>query len=504
MNLSQKVDSYRLEASRKLDPQRRSALGQFMTPEPVARFMASLFGDCNGKEVRLLDAGAGVGSLTAAFIAEICQRSTHPDRIVSTVYELEPTLIGYLDNTLEACRQTCQSVGIHFISKLLQEDFIHAGSERLVHDLFSNGGEEPLYTHTILNPPYKKIHSLSDHRLRLRAIGVETSNLYTAFLAIAIKLLEPGGELVAITPRSFCNGPYFKPFRTLFLNTMTLRRIHVFEERDQAFKEDEVLQENIIFHAIKGVDRGNVTISASRGLDIADMSIQEVAYTNVIKPDDPDSFIHIATNAINRNLVERIEKFRYSLDELGIQVSTGPVVDFRLKECLCASPELGTVPLIYPTHFQHNFIIWPKSDSRKPNAILDTEISHKWLMPNGYYTVVRRFSAKEERRRVVAAVHDPMRVAGKKIGFENHLNIFHKRGAGLPPLLAKGLAVYLNSTLIDVYFRQFNGHTQVNASDLRMLRYPGQAVLERLGNSVSTDVFPCQNEIDALLERELD
>jgi adenine-specific DNA-methyltransferase len=332
---------------------------------------------------------------------------------------------------------------------------------------------------------------------------VETSNLYTAFLAIAIKLLEPGGELVAITPRSFCNGPYFKPFRTLFLNTMTLRRIHVFKERDQAFKEDEVLQENIIFHAIKGAAHDNVTISVSRGLDIADMSIQEVPYTTVVKPGDPDCFIHIATNAINRNLVERIGKFRHSLDELGIQVSTGPVVDFRLKECLCASPRHGTVPLIYPTHFQHNFIIWPKSDSRKPNAILDTESSHKWLMPNGYYTVVRRFSAKEERRRVVAAVHDPMRVTGEKIGFENHLNIFHRRSAGLPPLLARGLAVYLNSTLIDVYFRQFNGHTQVNASDLRMLRYPGQAILERLGSNVSADVFPLQDEIDALLEREL-
>ncbi|MFO1434727.1 MAG: Eco57I restriction-modification methylase domain-containing protein [Candidatus Competibacteraceae bacterium] len=504
MNLLQKVDSYRLEASRKLDPERRSALGQFMTPEPVARFMASLFGDWNGNEIRLLDAGAGVGSLTAAFIAEICQRSTHPERIVSTVYELEPTLIGYLEKTLDACRKTCQSVGIHFSSKLLQEDFIHAGSECLVHDLFSKTGEESLYTHAILNPPYKKIHSLSNHRLQLRAIGVETSNLYTAFLAIAIKLLEPGGELVAITPRSFCNGPYFKPFRTLFLNTMTLKHIHVFEKRDQAFKEDEVLQENIIFHATKGATHGNVAISASRGLDMADMSIQEVAYATVVKPDDPDCFIHIATNAGNRNLVERIEKFRYSLDELGIQVSTGPVVDFRLKECLRAIPELGTVPLIYPTHFQHNFILWPKPNSRKPNAILDTESSCKWLMPNGYYTIVRRFSAKEERRRVVAAVHDPMRVAGEKIGFENHLNIFHRRGAGLSPMLAKGLAVYLNSTPVDLYFRQFNGHTQVNASDLRMLRYPEQAVLERLGSHVSTDVFPCQAEIDALVERELD
>ena len=37
------VDSLRHEANAKLDPQRKSALGQFMTPYKVAEFMANLF-----------------------------------------------------------------------------------------------------------------------------------------------------------------------------------------------------------------------------------------------------------------------------------------------------------------------------------------------------------------------------------------------------------------------------------------------------------------------------
>jgi adenine-specific DNA-methyltransferase len=40
------------------------------------------------------------------------------------------------------------------------------------------------------------------------------------------------------------------------------------------------------------------------------------------------------------------------------------------------------------------------------------------------------------------------------------------------------LAAFLNSTVLDVYFRQFNGHTQVNATDLRNLRYPSRSQLE--------------------------
>ena len=55
------------------------------------------------------------------------------------------------------------------------------------------------------------------------------------------------------------------------------------------------------------------------------------------------------------------------------------------------------------------------------------------------------------------------------MGFENHLNYFHKKGRGIDMPLARGLAAFLNSTLVDAYFRQFNGHTQVNATDLRSL-----------------------------------
>src|SRR5260370_15816363 len=114
-----------------------------------------------------------------------------------------------------------------------------------------------------MNPPYRKINIDSAERVALREIGVETSNLYAGFLYVALRLLAPGGELVAITPRSFCNGMYFKPFRRIFLDALELRRIHVFDSRQVAFKEDEVLQENVIFHGVKGAEKPKtVTISS--------------------------------------------------------------------------------------------------------------------------------------------------------------------------------------------------------------------------------------------------
>ena len=123
------------------------------------------------------------------------------------------------------------------------------------------------------------------------------------------------------------------------------------------------------------------------------------------------------------------------------------------------------------------------------------------LVPRGIYVLVKRFSSKEERRRIVACIYDPERVPAKRVAFENHLNYFHNRGHGLPMTLAKGLAAFLNSTLVDSYFRRFSGHTQVNAADLRKLNYPTRSELERLGTK--SEFTMTQKELDRLFEMEL-
>ena len=99
----------------------------------------------------------------------------------------------------------------------------------------------------------------------------------------------------------------------------------------------------------------------------------------------------------------------------------------------------------------------------------------------------------------MAAVCDPTRIRSQQVAFENHLNYYHLRGSGLPATFAKGLTAFLNSTLVDSYFRQFSGHTQVNATDLRALRYPDWESLIALGRRIGK-TFPAQEKLDHLLE----
>lgn len=75
----------------------------------------------------------------------------------------------------------------------------------------------------------------------------------------------------------------------------------------------------------------------------------------------------------------------------------------------------------------------------------------------------------------------------RTLGPGRHVNVFHHRNTGLPLDLAWGIATFLNSTIVDLFFGQFNGHTQVNATDLRSLRYPSVDQLVELGEAASPD-----------------
>lgn len=464
------VDRTRIEANAKLDPRRKGELGQFMTPFAIAEFMASLF-ERRGPDAVLLDPGAGVGSLTAA--AAQLLRPRHIE-----AWEIDPVLGRYLEDVL---------AGLGVSHRIHGNDFIEEAVRLL------SLGDAPAFTHAILNPPYKKIASDSRHRLLLRQVGIETVNLYTAFLALAILLVKPGGEIVAIVPRSFCNGPYYRPFRELMLRECSLDRMHIFESRTAAFRDDDVLQENIILKLTRGRTQAAVSLSFSHGLSCGDGKLRTVGPGEIVAPEDGERFIRVPTTDAR----DTEGLFVHPLHELGLEVCTGPVVDFRLREWYSPDPGEGTAPLVYPHHYSGGHFIYPKKH-KKPNALRLAPQVDKWLLPNDHYALVRRFSAKEERRRIVAYVHDPRRLHSARVGFENHWNVFHAGKCGLEPAVARGLVCFLNSSIVDRHFRIFSGHTQVNATDLRNMRYPALSALRRLGRTYRDGMN--QRQIDQLVD----
>jgi adenine-specific DNA-methyltransferase len=494
------ADSLRARFFATVSLQHQKEFGQFLTTPHVADLMAAMF-QLRSRHMRLLDAGAGMGILSAAFVRRQLQKKMPPKRIEVTAYELDATLVRGIEQTYEACRLACQQHGVEFSATIRNADFIAEAAEMQRHDFFSKVPH--VFDAAIVNPPYGKLSTTSDGYRLLRAVGAETTNLYTAFLNLIIGLLRPHGELVAITPRSFCNGPYFKPFRQRLLMKMSLRRIHVFESRTAAFRHDDVLQENVILHAVKGARHSDsICVSQSSGGNRDAVHGRTFPATEIVSPADAEAFIHIPTSEQHLAARGQVTRLEATLDRLGLAVSTGRVVDFRAREQIRQKPEAGTCPLIYPCNFDGLFVTWPAERGRKPNAIRDDDQTQSLIIPAAVYVLTKRFTSKEERRRVVACIYDPIRIGSQRVGFENHLNYIHASGKGLEMLLAKGLWAYLNSSVLDLYFRRFNGHTQVNATDLRNVRFPTAQQLRAIGGQID-DRSLGQDEVDQIVTREL-
>lgn len=308
------VEQKRIYVSRSTNAQKKSQLGQFLTPEKIAKFIASLFPAANGI-CRLLDAGAGIGSLSVAFIERWRAGGLHFKSVELNAFEIDKALHDFLFQSFEKYKDSS-----NFEVNIRSDDFIYSATESLSSGLFS---EPPIYyTHAILNPPYKKINSNSAYRLALRSVGIETVNLYSAFVALAVAQAAPGGQIVAIIPRSFCNGPYYRPFRDFILERTAIRHMHLFESRTKAFKDDEVLQENVIIRLERGGQQGPVTVTTSVDDNFTNLTTHEHPFDRIVFPDDSERFIHIPTSP-EKSAIELLPAVRYTLADLGIKVSRG-------------------------------------------------------------------------------------------------------------------------------------------------------------------------------------
>lgn len=165
-------------------------------------------------------------------------------------------------------------------------------------------------------------------------------------------------------------------------------------------------------------------------------------------------------------------------------VSTGPIVPFRSREMLKAdnSDAQGT-PLLWLHNVKNMRINWPL-DSRKQQYIKVSQEAKHLLIPNRNYVLVRRFSAKEEERRIIAAPLIANNLESEFVGIENHINYIYRKGGKLSDIETLGLAAILNCNLLDLYFRIFNGNTQVSATELRNMPLPERDVIEELGSFI--------------------
>ena len=462
----------------------RKEKGQVFTPVGVCRYMAGLFTRISDRG-RLLDAGAGIGSLAAAFCERVLTMPP-PHRIEITLYESDPALLSLLEENMRHCRSTLAAAGHDLCFTIRNEDFIlNSRGRREQRMLFDddNAGDE--FDAIIMNPPYFKTGADSAHALAMGDAFQGQTNIYMMFMAKAAELLRPNGEMVAITPRSYCNGLYFKHFRRWFFSRMALRHVHLFECRRSTF--EDVLQESLITltHRL-GIAGHSTTITTSIGKDIPEkLDVLTLPAATVLDDSSGDMVLRIPASAEDTAILEAVEAWPDQFAELGLCISTGPVVLFRTREFLLATPDgEQCVPLLEPHNVKAFETVWPVEKRGKPTAFRVGRESLKHLVPTRNYVLLRRFSAKEERRRLTASWF--LRAEGTRhyLALENHLNYVYHAERELTDDEVYGLTALFNSALLDRYFRIISGNTQVNATEIRTIPFPTLQRVAAIGQRV--------------------
>jgi adenine-specific DNA-methyltransferase len=460
-------------------PRMRKERGQFGTAPAIADFMAGMFTQIPQGPVRILDPGAGVGILSAAVCQRILQqRSRH--HLIFELWENDLHLEVRLRRTMEACREALREAGHELEFMIQTQDFV---LERAQPSLFGTACGT-LFDLAIMNPPYFKVRKDSESARAMAHVVYGQPNIYAFFMTLAASLLVDGGEMVAITPRSYFNGPYFKRFRKWFFDRMTARHIHLFESRTDAFQEDEVLQENVILLAEKGGKSKEVVLTSSSGRNFQQVERHSLPYTKVIEHSSGDHLVRVATNALEQQIVETVDSLPHRFRELPFKISTGPVVAFRSREFLRRERSNDTAPLLW-MHNVRPFVTQFPSKNGKPMHILVSGESVRLLLPAKRYVLLKRFTAKEERKRLVAGIVEAGDLYSPVVGLENHLNYIYSSSGELSEEEAFGLAALFNSVLVDRYFRAISGNTQVNAAEIRAMPLPCVETIREIGRAVA-------------------
>lgn len=454
----------------------RKKYGQFFTSKETAIFMAGLMNIPVGKEIiSVLDPGAGSGILSVALIERL-QALTSIKRIELVCYENDPNILDLLYSNLNwVCSQTSKEIIYHVVSEnYILSQMVDYNSMLGAHS------DPPKYDLIIGNPPYMKIAKDAPEALAMPDVCYGAPNLYFLFAAMSLFNLRENGEMVYIIPRSWTSGAYFTQFRKRFFEEGILEHIHLFVSRDKVFEKENVLQETIIIKVKKTkINPDTITITTTQSnADFSSKTTFEAPYTTVIN--GKESYVYLVTDKEEVEILRKLNSLQNTLPSIGLKMKTGLTVDFRNREALRNTAEDDAVPLFFAQHIQNGKVVFPAG---KEHEYLVTE-QPGLLQQNTNYLFVKRFTAKEEHRRLQCGVYLAKRnPAYSKISTQNKINFICGKKE-LSECVVFGLYVLFNSTLYDCYYRILNGSTQVNSTEINSMPIPPMSVIEAMGKEL--------------------
>ena len=471
----------------------RKKYGQFFTSMETARFMANLYDSPQDKNcVKVLDAGAGSGILSCAFV-EWIEQFTCVEKVELTCYETDENVLELLKENLECCKKH-STKKIEY--KVRTENYIL--SQYLDFNTMIGGNSNPTkYDYVIGNPPYMKISKDAPEATAMPTVCYGAPNMYFIFASMGLFNLKDNSEMVYIIPRSWTSGAYFKRFRQYFLTEGKLEHIHLFVSRSKVFDKEDVLQETIIIKIRKTQEMpAMVKITSSQtNNDFNEITSLTVPYSLVVSGED--YYVYLVTDNEEVSVLKRLHQFKQTLPDIGVKMKTGLTVDFRNRDILRNKEEDGAIPLFYSQHIKQGRVQFP---IQKENEYVVTEKSGL-MQDNRNYLFVKRFTAKEEPRRLQCGIYLAKNYPQyEKISTQNKINFIDGLLGEMSECLVYGLYVLFNSTLYDEYYRILNGSTQVNSTEINSMPVPDIKSIREMGRKLMKSKDLSEKNCNMILE----
>ncbi|MGV0857372.1 Eco57I restriction-modification methylase domain-containing protein [Empedobacter brevis] len=469
-------------------------IGQFFTPNNISDFMGSL-ATTQKEHVTILDPGCGTLNLSCSLINHLVKNNLTKS-IQLDIYETDTNLTHYIENIIKTLSKFLSSKNIRLICNVYLEDFVIKNAKYLYHNT------ELKYDIIISNPPYFKLAKTDERALVTEIINGGQPNIYSLFMAISSRLLNEDGEMIFITPRSFTSGLYFKKFREYFLDNVNLHSLHLFVNRNDTFKKDKVLQELLITKAVKSnIDKVKITSSDS---DLNIHSDKTYKYNEIYNDKSENKFVFIPISENEDRILKIINKWNKRLEDFGITISTGPVVDFRTKEnILFNRNEVGnSKPYYRLNNVTQMDLNWPLQDFNKEQYIIQNDATKSILRPNSNYIFLRRQSAKGDKHRLICTPYFKEKNIDY-IGIDNKLNYIYSKERELSKEEVFGISALLNSTFMNQYFQTFNGNVNVSSTEIKQLKFPDYDFIIQIGKKVINNQELSFEEINQYILQKL-
>jgi adenine-specific DNA-methyltransferase len=374
------------------------------------------------------------------------------------------------------------------------------------------GDYESGFDWVVANPPYAKFPTremTDEQRGRFAATTYGHPNLYGLFLQVGVELLAEGGRICFINPKSFVSGLYFRNLRKFLKREVDLHAFDTFEKRTGLF--DGVLQDVVILSAENRRERVEQIALSEFNSAPGQRPVREtrVPRTSVLRGEEFDHAFFIDANPVAHLVLAKMSITAKPLSELGVEAVTGTIVWNRLKPQVRNEESDDALPLIWGNGLRR-FRFQGLGNRQGEGTHMALVPKTQGIISSGEALLVKRMTAKEEERRIVAC-RLPNELAESEDGWfaENHVNIVRPKGGGAQIDLDAVLGL-LNSRLYDFVFRALNGNTQVSATELELLPVAeGPELAEiaklarRLTDSGGADA-EAQAELDELVYRLYD